>query len=97
MNGKEFKEKDIIKLIYEKQEDKIDEILKKTDERLKENLYTIEIERISNNFEKVKELKELFNKIEDNYNMKITEYNKELYKQGFVDGVNLIFNCLLQK
>ena len=41
-----------------------------------------------------KELKEVFNKIEDNYNMRITEYNKEIYKQGFIDGVNLILNCL---
>ena len=24
----------------------------------------------------------------------IEEYNKEFYKQGFIDGVNLILNCL---
>ena len=41
-----------------------------------------------------KELKEIFNKIEDEYNIKISKYNKEMYKQGFIDGVNLMINCL---
>ena len=31
--------------------------------------------------------------IEENYSIKIAEYNKEFYKQGFKDGVNLIMNC----
>lgn len=35
--------------------------------------------------------------IEDNYNIKITKYNKEMYKQGFIDGVNLMINCLKSK
>lgn len=35
--------------------------------------------------------------IEDNYNIKITKYNKEMYKQGFIDGVNLIINYLTNK
>ena len=26
--------------------------------------------------------------------IKISEYNKEFYKQGFIDGINLIINCL---
>ena len=42
----------------------------------------------------IQDLKEILNKIEENYNIKITEYNKEIYKQGFIDGVNLILNCL---
>lgn len=94
MNFKDFKEKDIINIIYQAQEENIDEILKKADERLKEKLEKIEIERILEDSNCAKELKEIFNKIEDNNNIKITEYNKELYKQGFVDGVNLILNCL---
>ena len=94
MNFKDFKEKDIINVIYQAQEENIDEILKKADERLKEKLEKIEIERILEDSNCAKELKEIFNKIEDNNNIKITEYNKELYKQGFVDGVNLILNCL---
>lgn len=93
MNFKDFKEKDIINIIYQAQEENIDEILKKADERLKEKLEKIEIERILEDSNCAKELKEIFNKIEDNNNIKITEYNKELYKQGFIDGVNLILNC----
>ena len=92
--NRDFKEKDIINIIYQAQEENIDEILKKADERLKEKLEKIEIERILEDSNCAKELKEIFNKIEDNNNIKITEYNKELYKQGFVDGVNLILNCL---
>ena len=91
---KDFKEKDIINIIYQSQEEKIDEILKKADERLKNKLGEINLERIMEDSKCQKELKEVFNKIEDNNNIKITEYNKELYKQGFVDGVNLILNCL---
>ena len=94
MNFKDFTEKDIINIIYQAQEEKIDEILKKADERLKNKLEEINLERIMEDYHCAKELKEVFNKIEDNNNIKITEYNKELYKQGFVDGVNLILNCL---
>ena len=90
---KDFKEKDIINIIYEAQEENIDEILKKADEKLKDKLEKIDIERIIEDSNCAKELKEIFNKIEDNNNIKITEYNKDLYKQGFIDGVNLILNC----
>ena len=90
---KDFKEKDIINIIYEAQEENIDEILKRADEKLKDKLEKIDIERIIEDSNCAKELKEIFNKIEDNNNIKITEYNKDLYKQGFIDGVNLILNC----
>ena len=91
---KDLKEKDIINIIYYAQEEKIDKILKKADEILKGKLEKINLERIIEDSNCAKELKDAFNKIEDNNNIKITEYNKELYKQGFIDGVNLILNCL---
>ena len=94
MNLKNLKEKDIINIIYYAQEEKIDKILRKTDENIKEKLDKVQLERIIKNSNNEKDLKEILNKIEDNYNIKITEYNKEMYKQGFVDGVNLILNCL---
>ena len=84
----------MINTIYQAQDEKIDKILKKTDENLKDRLKMIDFERIVNDSNYGKELKEVFNKIEDNYNMRITEYNKEIYKQGFIDGVNLLLNCL---
>ena len=93
-NMKNFEEKDIINVIYQAQSEKLDKILKNADEKLKGQLEKIDLEKIikSSNYEI--ELKKVFNKLEDNYNMKFTQYNKEFYKQGFIDGVNLILNCL---
>ena len=89
-----IKKKNIINIIYQSQEEKIDKILRKTDENIKEKLDKVQLERIIKDSNNEKDLKEILNKIEDNYNIKITEYNKEMYKQGFIDGVNLILNCL---
>lgn len=94
MNFKDFEEKDMISIIYQAQEEKIDKILRRTDENIKKKLNKVQFERIIEDSNCAKQLKEEFNKTEDNYNMKIAEYNKEMYKQGFIDGVNLIFNCL---
>ena len=94
MKFNEFKEKNMIDIIYQAEDEKIDKILKKIDESLKDRLKKINFERIMKESNYEKELKEIFNKIEDNYNIRTTEYNKEMYKQGFIDGVNLILNCL---
>ena len=94
MKEMNFKEKDMINIFYQAREKKIDEILKRAEERLKNQLKEIDLEKIIENYNSEKKLKDLFNKIEDNYNIKITEYNKEIYKQGFIDGVILILNCL---
>ena len=94
MDFKELKEVDVINLIYQARAEKIDEILKNVDEKLKGRVKTVEIKRIIEDSNCEKQLTKEPNKIEDNYNMKITKYNKEMYKQGFVDGVNLILNCL---
>ena len=80
-NQENLKEKDIIEIIYNSQEEQIDKIIKKVNKEIKEELKIINIETA----------------IEDNYNIKITKYNKEMYKQGFIDGVNLIINCLNSK
>ena len=84
----------MINILYQVQDEKIDEILKKTDKKLNDKLKKINFKEIEDNSNCEQELKEILNKIEDNYNIKITEYNKEMYKQGFIDGVNLILNCL---
>lgn len=94
MNLKNSRKKDMINMVYQAQTEKIDEILKKTDKKLEDELEKIEIERIIEDSNCKKELRDMLRKIEDNYNMKVTEYNKEMYKQGFIDGVNLILNCL---
>ncbi len=95
MNFKDLKEKNMINILYQVQDEKIDEILKKTDKKLNDKLKKINFKEIEDDSNCEQELKEILNKIEDNYNIKITEYNKEMYKQGFIDGVNLILNCLI--
>lgn len=94
MDFKDLKEKNIINIIYQVQDEKIDEILKTTDKKLNDKLKQINFKEIEEDSNCVKTLKEILNKMEDNYNIKITEYNKEMYKLGFIDGVNLILNCL---
>ena len=94
MEFKDLKKENMINIIYKVQDEKMDEILKKTDEILKDRLKKIDFKNIEEDSNCMKELRKIYNKIEDNYNIKITEYNKEMYKQGFIDGVNLIFTCL---
>ena len=96
-NQENLKEKNIIEIIYNSQEEQIDKIIKKANKEIKEELKTINTETVIGNSNNPKELKEIFNKIEDNYNIKITKYNKEMYRQGFIDGVNLMINCLKNK
>lgn len=94
MKKEYLKEKDIIEIIYKSQEEQIDKIIKKVNQEINKELKTINTEIVIENSNNPRELKEIFNKIEDNYNIKITKYNKEMYKQGFIDGVNLMINCL---
>ena len=89
-----FEKEDMINIFYQSQEKKIAKIIKKIDENIKEKLTKINIEKIIEESNCTEQLKEIFNIIEDNYNIKITEYSKGMYKQGFIDGVNLILNCL---
>ncbi len=97
MEEENLKEKNIIEIIYNSKEEQIDKIIKKANKEIKEELKTINTETAIGNSNNPKELKEIFNKIEYNYNIKITKYNKEMYKQGFIDGVNLMVNCLNSK
>ena len=44
--------------------------------------------------EENQKVKDILSNIEEKYDKKISEYNKEMYKKGFIDGVNLIMNCI---
>lgn len=77
--------KDMIKLIYEAQSEEIDKIIKKVNLELKGKLQEIDLDE------------EILDKIEENYNIKISKYNEEIYKKGFIDGVNTILNCIKQE
>lgn len=92
----QLKNKDLIQLLYYMQEETIDNIIKKCNIKIKDELKTINLEKIVGNSESPRELREIFNDIEENYNIKISKYNEELYKTGFIDGANLMIN-LLQK
>ena len=89
-----FKEKNIIEVIYNAEDEQINNIIKKANKRIKDEIKDINIEKILKQNEDSKELKEILNQIEENYNIRISQYNKEMYKQGFIDGVNLMINCL---
>lgn len=86
--------KDIINLFFKSNNELIDKIIIETNKKIEDQLNIINTENVLKNSKNPNELKEVFNKIEDNYNIKITRYNEELYKKGFIDGVNLILNCL---
>lgn len=77
--------KDMIKLIYEAQSEEIDKIIKKVNLELKGKLQEVDLDE------------ETFCKIEENYNIKISKYNEEIYKKGFIDGFNTILNCIKQE
>lgn len=91
---KKFRNEDIINKIYKTQEEVIDQIIKKANKDMKGELKSIDTEKVIGEARNPEELKKIFEKIEDNYNVKITNYNREIYKQGFKDGMNLILNCL---
>lgn len=89
-----IKYRDILELIYQAEEKILDEKIKQANKKVKDKIKNINIEKIWEDTSKPSELRKIFEKIEDNYSIKIAEYNKEFYKQGFIDGVNLMINCL---
>lgn len=86
--------KDMIRQIYLSEEENIDKIIKKSNKEIKDYLKIINLEKVIGESDTPNELREIFKNIEDNYNTKITKYNEEMYKKGFIDGVNLMLNCL---
>ena len=89
---------DMIEKIFNSEFEEINEILIKKRKELGNEIYIdneiIDIlGSIQNNEEKEK-VKNILNNIEEKYDKKISEYNKEMYKKGFIDGVNLIMNCI---
>ena len=84
----------IIKKIYKGEEEKIDNIIREANKEIKDELKVINIENIIDNANNPREIRNILNDIEDNYNIKITKYNEEMYKLGFIDGINLIIECL---
>lgn len=82
--------KDIIEKLYESQEDIINEKIKEADMKIKYKIKDINYNNINNE----SEVEKILEIVEENYNIRIGEYLKELYKQGVIDGINLMINCL---
>ena len=91
---KDIKYKDMIEIIYQAEEKTLDEKIKEVNQKVKNRINDINIDNILENTSRQGELRKVFEEIEENYSIKISEYNKEFYKQGFIDGVNLIINCI---
>lgn len=90
----ELKSKDIINLIYQSEEMLLDSKIQEVNKKIKDKIKDIDFNRLIKNDIEENDLKKVIEEIEENYSIKISEYNKEFYRQGFIDGVNLILNCL---
>ena len=85
--------KDIIELIYKAEEETLDNKIKEVNKRVKDKIKDINIEKLLDGRTTKSEITKIFETIEENYSIRIAEYDKEFYKQGFIDGVNLMINC----
>ena len=63
--------KDIIDIIYNSNIEEIDKIIINTNKNIQTELNLINTEKVLKDFNNSNELKDIFNKIEDNYNIKI--------------------------
>lgn len=89
-----IKFKDMIELIYQAEEEVLDGKIKQVNKKIRDKINNINLEKVLEDTSKPNELKKVFEQIEENYSIKIAEYNKEIYRQGFIDGINLMINCL---
>ena len=90
----EMQYKDMIELIYQAEEKILDEKIKQANKKIKEKIKDINIDKLLESTSKPNDLNKALEKIEENYSIKIAQYTKDFYKQGFIDGVNLIINCM---
>lgn len=86
--------KDMLELIYQAEGEILDKKIKQIDKKISEKIKDINTKKILEESSNKSELVKVFEKIEENYSIKISTYGKEFYKQGFIDGVNLILNCI---
>lgn len=95
----EIEIKDLIENFYNSEYENLDEIIikcEKTKEmeklkNLEKNLWKEFGEKTKIDNEILSNTKE---KIENNENKRLSIYNKTMYKQGFIDGINLLINCI---
>lgn len=73
----------MLKEIYNINREDIDKTIKNAIKKVKNKMYIIKDEKN----------KELIDKIEENYNIKINAVAQELYIKGLKDGINLMCEC----
>lgn len=88
-----------IENIYEIKYDILDQ---KITQKIKENKYKLKKTEEVRIMEEIKEklirkqLEQLLKELEENSKIKNSIIMKEMYKQGFIDGVNLIIDCKIK-
>ena len=94
-----FINKDMLEKVYDASFDEIDEKILEIQKHFNTEDKNSRIEKVIESIKKEenkKNIRELIEYIEEFENRKISIYNKEMYKIGFADGVNLIINCLIK-
>ena len=86
----------IYEIKYEILEQKIIQKIKENKYKLKKTEENRILEEIKEKLIK-KQFEQLLKEIEENNNIKNSIIMKEMYKQGFIDGINLIIDCKIQK
>lgn len=95
----EIEIKDLIENFYNSEYENLDKIIIKCEKTKEmEKLKSLE-ENLWKEFEKKTKIDNeiLINskeKIKNNENKRLSIYNKIMYKQGFIDGINLLINCI---
>ena len=84
----------IIRNLYNSREEKIDEIIKKLEKDIKSEIKEVSLEDLVDNKDDIEGLKKVYDKIQNNYEIKISKYCESIYEQGIKDGVNLMIDCL---
>ena len=84
----------IIKNLYNSREEKIDEIIKSLEKNIKNEIKEVSIEELIDKIDDIEGLKKIYEKIQNNYEIKISKYCEAIYEQGIKDGVNFMINCI---
>ena len=84
----------IIKNLYSAREEKIDEIIKNLEKDIKSEIKQVGLEDLVDKKDDIEGLKKVYDKIQNNYEIKISKYCETIYEQGIKDGVNFMIDCL---
>lgn len=89
--------KDMLEIIYKGQEEELDNKIKKINNDLKSEKSQKSDEIIAQAIAQNPELQEALENQEESYSIKMATTIKEFYKQGIIDGINLMMNVLNKK